>query len=375
MTTSKPGHTTGIRSLPSARPKIVSERPFASPLKVADPRIVAAVGVDPATGRLFGSDRTYGAWAQSVDQGVTWTYGAAPDGVTGNSLRRMVAFDGDVYAMAVETATTLVGLYKSAGQADAANWSWSTVIDQQPDGCTTIPTGLEAGSEYLFFSEYGDEAKLHALGGPRLRRSADGATWETVWGRSIGTKHIHGVFEDPYNPGHIYMTLGDNVTADSVMRSTEHGAAGTWKAIIVAATNGWQSVQMSFCEDWVWMAADRYGLSVTVFDRDECVPYAAATNYPWMTAVPGGAEGDRFYEFGYYGAVDPDSGVYYHNQSDTSTGGNTFANFVMSEVGGRLELLDINPGDGMWSGNGRVYILGDYVWIGNCRYPKWRIRQ
>jgi regulation of enolase protein 1 (concanavalin A-like superfamily) len=358
-----------------ARFRSPTPRPFGAPTAIVSPTI-AVMGVDPANHRVFGSNRTNGPFAQSDDDGVTWTNRFGPDGVTSTSVQKFAVFGAYVYVMVTHGTTGLVGIYRARNSAknttdwDTANWSGALV---------TLPTGVEgksttfnAGSQYLFLGEYeADGVDIAALGGPQLLRSADGVTWETVWGRDAATKHIHGVYEDPYNPGHVYMTVGDNTTPVSVYRSTSHGAAGTWTPIITGGDNDWQAVQISFSPDWVWLAADRRGFAVAVFNRDELVPYVAASNLPRMMAVPGApVTTDRFYEIGYYGAVDPATGVFYLNQSDTSTAGNTFGNFYLPQLGGRLELLDF--GKSPYTGNGEVYVANGQVYVGNLRFPTFR---
>ncbi|HLR93955.1 MAG TPA: hypothetical protein VK053_05490, partial [Jiangellaceae bacterium] len=311
------------------------------------------------------------------DGGQTWiNRDTGPAGTDPHSVKKFVVFKGDVYAMVTTTATGQVGIYRTPNTpAEPSSWGpWSDELVATPPGIEGKSTIFNAGTEYLFYGEYEANGQdIAALGGPLLLRSPDGDTWEPVWGRDPSVKHIHGVYEDPYHPGHIYMTLGDTGTPHSVLRSKQHGAPGTWEPIITGGNNNWQSVQISFTQDHVWLSSDRVGFTVAIFDRDELVPRSAAFGEPYMMPVPGGEVGDRFYQLGYLGAVDPETGIYYHNQSDTSTPGNTFANFVLPRIGGRLELLDFGKGGtGGWNANGEVYIAHGNVYIGNMILPAWR---
>ena len=349
--------------------RITNAAPFVS-TRINTPAAIVVMGIDPSNpGRVFGSNRSFGPYAMSTDGGTTWANGASlPAGTTNTSVQKFVTFKGNLYAMATETATARVGIYRSPNTTAASGWAWSAPLVQTPVGVEGKSTVFNAGSNYLFFGEYeAAGTNLAGLGGPQLMRSTDGVTWEVVWGRDATVKHIHAVYEDPYNPGHVYMTLGDNGTPHSVLRSTEHGAAGTWEAIITTpgSANPWQSVQISFSERYVWLASDRRGWSVAVFDRDDLTPYVVSLNNPYMMAVPGAAvTTDRFYEIGYLGAVDPETEVFYLSQSDTSTLGNTFGNFFLPQIGSRLELLDFGKtGSGLLVGE--VFVANGLVYTGN----------
>jgi len=349
-------------------------QPFLASRKITTPAVISVMGVDRGTsGRVFGSNRSFGPYAQSEDYGATWTNrGAGPAGTAQTAVQKFVVFGGMLYCMTA-TAGGVVGIYRTANNAaSSGDYSWSGVLEQTASGIEGKSTCFNAGSQYLFFGEYESTGTVIAgLGGPRLRRSADGVTWETVWGRDAAVKHVHCVAEDPYRPGHIYMTLGDGLSPYCVLRSKQHGAPGSWENIIpsVVGQNLWQSVQLSFSQKYVWMASDRSGFAVAVFDRDELVPKSATLNHPYMMAVPAAAAvTDRFFELGYLGAVDPETEIYYLNQSDSSSPGNTCGNFVLPAAGGQLQLLDAGKN---WNSNGEVYVFGPRVFIGNAVYNRW----
>ena len=70
----------------------------------------------------------------------------------------------------------------------------------------------------------------------------------------------------------------------------------------------------------------------------------------------------------FFGVVDPDTGIWYQAAVDTSGAGQIFGLFYMREAGGQLAVLD--PGSPSY-GIGRAPILyGNYLWIGNYRYPR-----
>jgi hypothetical protein len=138
--------------------------------------------------------------------------------------------------------------------------------------------------------------------------------------------------------------------------------------VLAGGANEWQSVQISFSPRWVWLASDRFGFSVAVVDRDTKRAYSASSNWHRNIAVPGGSAGDRFFELGYYGAVDPETEIFYLNVSDTSTAGNHFGNFYLPAIGQALQVLDF--GRDHYMSNGEVFIANGKVYIGNAIFPK-----
>lgn len=214
---------------------------------------------------------------------------------------------------------------------------------------------LNAGTKYLWLGTY------TGLGvdGSQIFRSLTGGSYPVSFGPTAGIHHIHSVIEDPYNPGHIYAAMGDNGSPIGVERTKQHGAPGTWETIIPGTAPGgdwnpWQSVQISFSENWVWMAGDRIGIDVVVFDRDDLVPMSASTNHHYNIAVPNPAAlGDRFYRIGYWGAVDPATESYCLVAMDTSDIGNTQGVFILPHVGGRFELVESRPSGGVGEVSGR----------------------
>ena len=78
--------------------------------------------------------------------------------------------------------------------------------------------------------------------------------------------------------------------------------------------------------------------------------------------------GNMFLANAFFGVVDPDTGIWYQAAVDTSGAGQIFGLFYMREAGGQLAVLD--PGSPSY-GIGRAPILyGNYLWIGNYRYPR-----
>lgn len=197
---------------------------------------------------------------------------------------------------------------------------------------------------------------------------SSGSAWSVAYDVNnvgAGWRHVHSVSVDPYRAGNVYAAVGDNGSPVCIARSTDYGA--TWSTVISGAPdNPWQSVQMSFSSKWVWVAADRIGLDAFVFDRDEKTPYVAHQGWHYnMPVVPAAAVADRFYQVGYWGAIDPSTGVFHFVAADTSTPGNTKGYFRIPYLGAPIELVETLPASETL---GEVWIGNGYVWIGSRRW-------
>lgn len=77
--------------------------------------------------------------------------------------------------------------------------------------------------------------------------------------------------------------------------------------------------------------------------------------------------GDSYYANAFFGAVDPDTGVWYQVACDSSSAGNVAGLFYMGHRGGRLEILD--PGGIGYPLQRAVQVFGGYLWCHYFRYP------
>ena len=148
---------------------------------------------------------------------------------------------------------------------------------------------------------------------------------------------MHAIAPDPYNPGHVYMTMGDG-GAREWMRSTDYGA--TWVNLSISST--WQAVQISFSKDWVWGAGDSQNGHIILLDRETCTPRMGTLGSIKNMAVPAAAAvTDKFYVNAWYATVDPSTEVYYMTANDTSiAGSNTGGLFATPSIGSAPVLLD-----------------------------------
>lgn len=346
------------------RPAIATETPFATSKIHAFGLVMGVVGMNGA-GRIWSRDATNGNLSQSDDWGANWTnLRGLPANTSQSGLGKVVAFGGNIYTVLLDSlVANTYRVYRAPDVVRTAPLVWEAPVFTMPTLThANTRSCFNAGSQYLFLGTY------TGLGtdDSRIYRSSDGLTWNVCYGPTAGVHHIHAVAEDPYNPGHVYAALGDNASPAGVIRSTDHGT--TWSTIIpsVPGENPWQSVQISFSPNWVWMAGDRIGLVCVIFDRDTLIPYQPCSNWHYNIAVVGGtAVTDRYYQIGYWGAVDPGTESYYLVANDTSAAGNTQGIFVLPHIGGRIELLESKPSGGV----GEVFVGNGYMWAGE---RKWR---
>lgn len=305
-------------------------------------------GFDPVDQRLFVHDQTNNQLKQSSNFGDTISINkGTPTGVQASSIARVLRFGEYLYAAAASN------IYRTPPKPGNDPFEWSESLHTLK--ASPFPTGFDADNKYIYVAEYGDPE-----GGPSVYRSADGETWELIYGPDDDLRHIHAIAPDPYNPGHVWMTTGDGTTK-SIMLSTDYGE--NWE--VVVASSAFQGVQISFDPNWVYIAGDNQRGTLIVLDRETHTPRWGTPNWHANIAVPGGAAEDSFYRNAYWGAVDPDTGIYYCVANDTSVPGNRNGLFYTPRVGEPLQLLDPLPSP--VSAGHTVYIAGKYVFFGQYR--------
>lgn len=390
-----------------------------------------AIGVDEVDN--LGWFSTTSLFSSTNNQSLTTQ--ASPANVTATSMAAVVRFGANIYLQAIDSTSGLSKIYRSIPPS-AGTVSWTPVLSMAGTG--TIGPMLSksswaTGTNYLYAGDYGDPS-----GGPSLWRSADGTTWTKVLGPVAGLRHFHAVAADPYAPGVVYLTAGDG-QGKVLAKSTDSGATWTW----VITNDAVQSVQISFDQNWIWLAGDQGGsVSVWVVDRaNPSVPMVASQNHHWQIAVPGGqpargpysdgvltqnsttftsatanftskdvgrilrissgspisltggiyitgftnsttvtlnkaagggASGVFFYIDGetwgraaFYGAVDPNTGIYYLNSNDTTSGGMRSGLFYLPYAGGRIELLEAYT-EGT---QGPIYFRSGKIWCHQGIHP------
>jgi hypothetical protein len=222
-----------------------------------------------------------------TQQGSAWTPKGIPAGtVTNSGFPKLVLFKGNYYGQF--KASGVSGIYRAAPVANPTAFSWSAALATQVSGADTIMTGLATDGVALLWAEYGDP-----VGGPSLRRSTDGTTWTTVVGPLSTSRHMHGVYPDPYIAGHWVLTVGDAGCPGYTYESFDSGATWALMAGPVGATQAWQTVQVSFSATAIYFASDASSLVAFKVPRSTGVPEWISTTFAGNTPVPGGLPARR----------------------------------------------------------------------------------
>ena len=267
--------------------------------------------------------------AQSENAGATWAMKTQPADVAASAASAMpgvaVLFKGNYYITAKKTSDGLPGIFRAAPITGTADFSWSAALLTGAAGSGIISTALAADDQYIYWGEYGDPT-----GGPSVYRSPDGTTWTRILGPgSFAARHVHGIFTDPYNPGHVYLTCGDAGSAGYNYRSTNYGA--TWSPLPngLGTNQAWQSVQVSFDQDWIYFGPDTTSnFSVFRADRATLTPRWMGRQSHRYLPVPTGLPSRRVTDL-------------------TTTSGSTTitsatANFTSADAGSRIRTLGQN---------------------------------
>lgn len=276
-----------------------------------------------------------------------YTGSATPLGVpSGVAWDEVTAMRGCV----VRHGSNLFGVFRLANSPQWSVWrgtggvplTWAKVHDLTQGGtygdgnATGFGQCLASDGTYLFCAEYGDP-KTAGVPSPKVWRTTDGDTWTEVWTDS-DVRHVHAVACDPDNPGHVYITTGDGDTTGRLVRSTDSGA--TWETLFQGAH--WQSVQISFSDNLIWLAPDADGVSVIAVDRLTGDPYLASVNFHGNLGVPMDP-GGGFYSKSFWGAWDAVTGRYYFAAVPSDTYGRRAGLFMLDHPGGAVHLLAVLP--------------------------------
>lgn len=233
-----------------------------------------AIGHDPATGIMW-FFRNGSVIIQTDDYGASFSSGRTlPTNVGAFNVATVVKLGANVYMLALETGTNTQSVFRATHVAQGGSWTWSGILTSMTSGAAPIShlslmASAWGSGDVLVLSDYGDP-----VGGPVIKVSSDGTTWTTTFGPDASVRHIHHVNWDPYNPGHLWATLGDGTTK-TLLRSTNYGQ--TWT--VVVADSAWQGVQISFTATHVYLAGDSLQTSVVRVNKTTLVPEIPATSY------------------------------------------------------------------------------------------------
>jgi len=327
-------------------------------------------GGDMVNGPIVAADLTNNTLRQSADWAATWSAPKLlPPACTADGATRVLHFGDNVYCGVRDLDSLSLRIYASP-PADGDTpfvWTDSGLVTQAPTSAKS-GTQLSHDGTYLYVGEYGDPPN-----GPNIYRSGDGATWQTVISGAdqlalIGRtcRHVHAVAPDPFNAGHVYVTTGDFGigTGAALWRSTSYGDPGSWEVVLPTGT--WQSSQISFDADLIWLAADNHVQTALVLQRDSSDVSPASPTHQSDIPVPGGAPGDAYFQIASHGRVDANTGIYYCVATTGKTG-NTDGMFAITAVGAPVSLVD--PGGIAIEMESQVFVANGCVWSGQWYRP------
>jgi len=213
-----------------------------------------------------------------------------PTGVTG-AAKFIYEWNGSIYGAFIASADSLWKVWKAPAPSLSTDLAvtWTGPVLTASAGANLAGPMFGSTSTALLLAEQGDPT-VAAVPEAHIFRTTDGTTWTTALTVNSPMRHFHAVAGDPYNPGTMYATGGDNQN-NCLWKSTDHGA--TWAAIVTS--KDWQAVQISFDEDWVYFAPDAVSIAALyVMDR--------ATNTIRVGAI-GSPRGLRVARPGHYGTM------------------------------------------------------------------------
>jgi hypothetical protein len=326
-------------------------------------------GIDSIDDVLYASDVDNNAIRQSGDWAATWSAAKQlPPNAAAQTVTRLIRHKDALYCAGRDEARKRLTVWTSPIVEGDTPFEWTTTpLATQEITSAKSGTQFTHDKDYLFVGEYGDPAN-----GPNVYRSLDGASWETIFSEQdqlalIGrtARHIHAVAVDPFKSGHVYITTGDFglQTGAALWRSTEAGDSGTWE--VVVATGRYQSSQISFDRDAIWLAGDNHVDTAVIVDRTTMTASSASPTHHYDIPVPGGALGDAYYRIASHGKVDSVTGIYYCVA--TTDIGNTEGMFAIPSIDSPVQLVD--PGGQGIDMRSQVFIANGNVWSGQWYRP------
>ncbi len=321
----------------------------------------SVVFIKDTTGGILRQGTTSDAWETQANATFTGnkTLPTSPNAVLYTGIVKIIRFKGKLYLLAKDSVTNLTGIYRTDPTPGATAFTWSAPLKQMMSSTATgLYTVFDADDSYMYLGEYGDP-----VGGPTVWRSADGDTWTQIYteigGAGGNQRHMHAIAADPYNAGHVWMTLGDANAPREIMRSVDYGT--TWT--LVTASSKYQGVQISFSPSWVHIAGDsQRGIVMAVRRSDNTIFWASSGSFKNLPVVAPAAVSDSWYYNAWYGVVDPITGEYYCTANDASAGGNTPGLFCVPFPGAAPLLVEKTA-----SITSPVDIAAGFLWFGKYR--------
>jgi hypothetical protein len=189
--------------------------------------------ISPVDGALFAGDAYTQQVLRSADDGLTWTVWGTPTSTAGtvSQVEEILVLRSGTLLASVRLSTQRRVIVRSTNGT-----VWTTVhlfpfVDVSAIEKLLHPQSwLQRSavvSDDVFLGEYGDAADAVGTGMRLMRSTDDGQTW-TAATSFFDIRHIHSVYEDPYNTGRLWLTIGDTGTQPRIGYSDNNGGAWTW---------------------------------------------------------------------------------------------------------------------------------------------------
>jgi hypothetical protein len=197
----------------------------------------------------------------SPDRGTSLYNAGFPASTTNCQI--IYEWNGYVYGVFTDSGDSLNKIYRAVSPTTSVpTLSWSAALQTLTTGANASAPSITATANALMVSEQGDPL-IAAVKTAHIWRTTDGTTFTAAKTLGPTYRHFHCVAADPFNPGQVWATSGDNVD-NCFHLSTDHGA--TWTDITTSMT--FQSVQISFTRDNIFFAPDALGQApMYVMDR------------------------------------------------------------------------------------------------------------
>lgn len=380
-----------IDSVAVSRRTSDTQRPFASAARTTNG--AQAVGLYEPDGTVFYISP---GLHTSTDHGVTMSADhGLPAGVTVAGVRKVIRAGGYIWLGAIDTSDGRTRIWRAP--VVSGTYVWSAALHTMTYLGGLLSCGMDADANYVYVGDYADPS-----GGAHVWRiGVASGTVQDVTPAGI-TRHVHAITPDPYNAGHVWMSTGDSgarlyrstdygatwTLIDSQWQCVQLSFTPThvWLALdaadaTVAVLDRDTLAIRSACPTFHYNipvpggAPSRSGADLattsgsatvtsataafTAADRGREIIHSRTTNLAnyiasvtnsttavlattsWGTAsgLAWTIFGDRFYARAFFGAVDPDTGIYYCIANDQSANGSRSGLFMLPGIGEPLQLV------------------------------------
>ncbi len=157
---------------------------------------------DGALGNYLYSDNFGDTWLDTgTNSNIVTPLGATPNLSDGSQGPRAQIVGGLIQCNMLFVYSNTGKIWKTQ---DFVTWS-EVSVPQRPIKTSGRPGSLTTNGLYLYYGNY----NWNSTDGAHVYRSANcGTNWETVLNLN-SARHVHAIGVDPYNPAHLYVSVGD----------------------------------------------------------------------------------------------------------------------------------------------------------------------